>query len=152
MYVINHPCLYNAFLMFSNSLKMIKINRNMPEFWQTVWRKKHDFNVTATVGFIVCILFSNMSHFLKLFKDWDWPELHLKTQSVPRSKHSGSVIQGGAKRTHVFEIGNSRESKGRRPSFSGVTSSQKSTFENLVQSTIWNFPFAKKLQLCHKKC
>jgi len=37
-------------------------------------------------------------------------------------------------------------------SFFGVTSNQKSTFENLVQSTIWKFPFAKKLQLCHKKC
>jgi len=34
-------------------------------------------------------------------------------------------------------------------SFFGVTSNQKSTFENLVQSTIWKFPFAKKLQLCH---
>ena len=39
-----------------------------------------------------------------------------------------------------------------RVSFFGVTSNQKSTFENLVQSTIWKFPFAKKLQLCHKKC
>ena len=37
-------------------------------------------------------------------------------------------------------------------SFFGVTSNQKSTFENLVQSTIWKFPFANKLQLCHKKC
>jgi len=37
-------------------------------------------------------------------------------------------------------------------SFSEFTSNQKSTFENLVQSTIWKFPFAKKLQLCHKKC
>jgi len=52
--------------------------------------------------------------------------------------------QGGAKRTHVFELGSSREF--------GVTSNQKSTIENLVQSTIWKFPFAKKLQLCHEKC
>jgi len=37
-------------------------------------------------------------------------------------------------------------------SFFGVTSNQKSTFKNLVQLTIWKFPFAKKLQLCHKKC
>ena len=36
-------------------------------------------------------------------------------------------------------------------SFFGVTSNQKSAFENLVQSTIWKFPFAKKLQFCHKK-
>ena len=36
-------------------------------------------------------------------------------------------------------------------SFFGVTSNQKSAFENLVQSTIWKFPFAKKLKLCHKK-
>jgi len=35
-------------------------------------------------------------------------------------------------------------------SFFGVTSNQKSTFENLVQSKIWKFPFAKKLQQCHK--
>jgi len=34
-------------------------------------------------------------------------------------------------------------------SFFGVTSNQKSTFENLVQSTIWKLPFTKKLQLCH---
>jgi len=40
----------------------------------------------------------------------------------------------------------------RRVSFFGVTSNQKSTFENLVQSTIWKFQFAKKLQLCDKKC
>jgi len=37
-------------------------------------------------------------------------------------------------------------------SFFGVTSNQNSMFENLVKSTIWKFPFAKKLQLCHKKC
>ena len=37
-------------------------------------------------------------------------------------------------------------------SFFEVTSNQKSTFENLIQSTIRKFPFAKKLQLCHKKC
>jgi len=47
------------------------------------------------------------------------------------------VIQSGAKRTHVFELP--------AISFFGVTSNQKSTFENLVQSTIWKFPFAKKL-------
>jgi len=33
-----------------------------------------------------------------------------------------------------------------RVSFFGVTSNQKSTFVNLVQSMIWKFPFAKKLQ------
>jgi hypothetical protein len=40
-------------------------------------------------------------------------------------------VQGGAKRTHVFEMGY-------LPAicFFGVTSNQKSTFENLVQSTI----------------
>ena len=59
-------------------------------------------------------------------------------------------IQDDAKGTHVFEMRSSRESDGL--SFLGVTSNQKSTFENLVQSTIWKFPFAKKLQLCHKKC
>ena len=55
------------------------------------------------------------------------------------------IVQGGAKRTHVFFS---------LPaiSFFGVTSNQKSTLENLVQSMIWKFPFAKKLQLCHKKC
>jgi len=43
-------------------------------------------------------------------------------------------IQGGTKRTHVFEMGSSRESEGL--SFFGVTSNQKSTFKNRVQSTI----------------
>jgi len=56
-----------------------------------------------------------------------------------------SQIKGGAKRNACFLY---------LPaiSFFGVTSNKKSTFENLVQSTIWKFPFAKKLQLCHKKC
>ena len=44
------------------------------------------------------------------------------------------VVQGGPKRTHVFEMGSSRESEGRRPPHSA--SNQMSTFENLVQSTI----------------
>ena len=43
-------------------------------------------------------------------------------------------IQGGAKGTHVFEMGSSRESEA--ISFFGVTLNQKSTFENLVHSTI----------------
>jgi len=49
-------------------------------------------------------------------------------------------IQGGAKERMFLKwvvVG--------RVSFFGVTSNQKSTFEN-------PFPFAKKLQLCHKKC
>jgi len=44
------------------------------------------------------------------------------------------LVQGGAKRTHVFEMGSSRESEA--VSLFGVTSNQKPTFENLVQSTI----------------
>jgi len=43
-------------------------------------------------------------------------------------------VQGGAKSTHVFEMGSSRESEA--ISFLGVASNQKSTFENLVHSTI----------------
>jgi hypothetical protein len=42
-----------------------------------------------------------------------------------------SHIQSGAKRTHVFEMGYLPAI-----SFFGVTSNQKFTFENLVQSTI----------------
>ena len=33
----------------------------------------------------------------------------------------------------------------------GYLRSKEYTFENLVQSTIWKFPFAKRLQLCHNK-
>ena len=40
--------------MFSNTLKMIKIDRNMPELWQIV-RKKYNLNISAFVGFIVRI-------------------------------------------------------------------------------------------------
>ena len=43
-----------------------------------------------------------------------------------------TLIQGGAKRTHVFEMGSSMPAI----SLFGVTSNQKSTFENLVQSMI----------------
>ena len=55
-----------------------------------------------------------------------------------------SMIQGGAIERMFLNLP--------AISFFGVTSNQKSTFENLVQSTIGKFPFAKKLQLCHKKC
>jgi len=41
-----------------------------------------------------------------------------------------SLVQGGAKRTHVFFLNLPAIS------FFGVTSNQKSMFENLVQSTI----------------
>ena len=44
-----------------------------------------------------------------------------------------SVIQGGAKRTHVFEMGSIRESFFL---YLGLHSTQKFTFGNLVQSTI----------------
>jgi hypothetical protein len=40
-------------------------------------------------------------------------------------------VQGGAKRTHIFEMGYLPAI-----SFFGVTSNQKSTFKTLVQSTI----------------
>ena len=38
--------------MFDNSLKMIKIDWNMLELWNIVW-KKYNFNITAFVGFTV---------------------------------------------------------------------------------------------------
>jgi hypothetical protein len=40
------------FLTFSSSLNMIKIDLNMPEFWQIVC-KQHNCNISAFVGFIV---------------------------------------------------------------------------------------------------
>jgi hypothetical protein len=47
------------------------------------------------------------------------------------------IIQGGAKRRHVFEMGNLPAL-----SFFGVTSNQKSTFENLVPILIPYFLLA----------
>ena len=65
-------------------------------------------------------------------------------------------FQGGAKRTHRVSamslVNHAHQIYLPEVSFFGVISNQKSTFENLVQSTIRKFPFAKKLQLCHKKC
>jgi hypothetical protein len=42
--------------MFSNSMKMIKTDRNMSELWQIVC-KKYYFNISAYVGFIVWIVY-----------------------------------------------------------------------------------------------
>ena len=41
-----------ALLIFSNSLQLIKIDRNTSELWQNVC-KKYNFNISAFVGFIV---------------------------------------------------------------------------------------------------
>jgi hypothetical protein len=41
-----------ALLLFSNPLKMNKIDQNMSELRQIVC-KKHNFNISAFVGFIV---------------------------------------------------------------------------------------------------
>jgi len=46
-----HVFIY-AFLIFSNHLKMIKIDRNRPEIWQIVC-EKYVCNISAFVGFIV---------------------------------------------------------------------------------------------------
>ena len=54
-----------AYIMFSSSLKIIKIARKMSELWQIV-RKKYNFNVSAFVGFIVW----NMAMF-----EW-WKRVH----------------------------------------------------------------------------
>jgi hypothetical protein len=50
--------------MFINSLKMIKIDRNMSQSWQIVC-KIHNFNISAFVGFIVWIVYrcTDMSNF-----------------------------------------------------------------------------------------
>ena len=54
--IFNNPYIFKcALLMFSNSLKTIKINRNMYELWQIVW-KKYNFNISAFVVFIVWIV------------------------------------------------------------------------------------------------
>jgi hypothetical protein len=50
--------------MFRNSLKIIKIDRNMSVPWQIVC-KIYNFNISAFVGFIVWIVFrcTDMSNF-----------------------------------------------------------------------------------------
>jgi hypothetical protein len=45
--------------MFSNSLKIITIDGNTLEIWQTVC-KKYNFNIWVFVGFIVWIVYSRM--------------------------------------------------------------------------------------------
>jgi hypothetical protein len=42
--------------MFSNSPKIIKVDRNMSDFWQILC-KKYNLNISAFVGFIVWILY-----------------------------------------------------------------------------------------------
>ena len=44
-----------ALMIFSNSLKMIKIDQNMLDSWQIVC-KKYNFIISEFVGFIVCIV------------------------------------------------------------------------------------------------
>jgi hypothetical protein len=42
--------------MFSNSIKIIKTDRNMSKLWQILC-KKFNFNIGALVGFIVSIVY-----------------------------------------------------------------------------------------------
>ena len=56
--LINHLCFMYALLMFSNSLKMMKIDRNMSDLWQIVCKKVYvyyKFNFGAFFGFVVWI-------------------------------------------------------------------------------------------------
>jgi hypothetical protein len=55
LYLIIHLHFKYALLMFSNSLKMIKIDRSMSELWQIVC-KKCNFNIIAFEGLIVWIV------------------------------------------------------------------------------------------------
>ena len=55
MYLNTHLCFFMyALMMFNNSLRMTKTDRNMPDLRQ-IARKKYNFNITAFVGFIVWI-------------------------------------------------------------------------------------------------
>ena len=56
MYLVIHLCFVCALLISSNSLKMIKIDRNMSDLWKIVC-KKYNFNISAFVGFIVRIVY-----------------------------------------------------------------------------------------------
>ena len=71
---------------------------------------------------------------MKTFSTHQTNKISRKTDKKFKIFKKNSKVQGGAKRTHVFEMGSSRESEGRQPPHSA--SNQKSTFENLVQSTI----------------
>ena len=51
MYLTIHLYFIQALLMFSISLKMIKIDRNMSELWKIV-NKKSNFNSSAFVGLL----------------------------------------------------------------------------------------------------
>ena len=46
----------HAILIFSNAVKIIKIDWNVSQLWQIVGKKYH-FNITAFVGFIVWIVY-----------------------------------------------------------------------------------------------
>jgi hypothetical protein len=50
-YLTIHLYFIQALLMFSISLKMIKIDRNMSELWHIVY-KEYSFNVSAFVGLL----------------------------------------------------------------------------------------------------
>ena len=52
MDLIIHLCFVQDSLMFTNSLKMIKIRRNIPDLRQIVC-KKHNCNLRTFVGFIL---------------------------------------------------------------------------------------------------
>ena len=48
--------IYVLIAKHGNSLKMIKMDRNMLELWQIVC-EKYNFNISAFVGFIVWIVY-----------------------------------------------------------------------------------------------
>ena len=54
MYLIINVLYVYALLIFSNSLKMIKTDRNMSEFWH--FACKEYINISAFCGFIVWIM------------------------------------------------------------------------------------------------
>jgi hypothetical protein len=63
--VFNNPSMFSyVLLMFSNSLKMIKIDRNMSQSWQ-IMCKMYNFNIIAFVGFVVWIVYrcTDMSNY-----------------------------------------------------------------------------------------
>ena len=55
MYLIIHVFIYTL-LLFNNSLKIIKIDRNMSELWQAV-SEKYNFIISTVVGFIMWIVY-----------------------------------------------------------------------------------------------
>jgi hypothetical protein len=70
--------------MFSNSLKMIKVDRNMSELWQIAC-KKCNLNISATVGFIIALTLLTLKLLCDIILAFAWRDLQKPQETAGRT-------------------------------------------------------------------